>query len=111
VHDTDQLNLPVDLLTRLLPERGVTCPAARTHPLVVGDVVDLLAGRQVGVVPAAVPREPRCCPRPRLAEPAGGSPPAPTGSSPLGARLAAFSDEVPNANLVSTDTFSASASS
>jgi len=55
VHDPDQLHQPVDLLTRLLPERRVARAAAPTHPLTPGNVVDLLAGQQMGVVPTAVP--------------------------------------------------------
>jgi hypothetical protein len=55
VHDAGQRDLPVDLLATLLPERCVARAAARTHPLALGNIVDLLAGRQMRVVPAAVP--------------------------------------------------------
>ena len=55
VHDPGQLDLPVDLLAALLAEPGIARAAARAHPLGLGNVVDLLAGRQMRVVPAAVP--------------------------------------------------------
>ena len=55
VHDPGQLDLPVDLLAALLAEPDIARAAARAHPLGLGNVVDLLAARQMGVVAAAVP--------------------------------------------------------
>jgi hypothetical protein len=50
-----QLDLPVDLLTGLLPERDVTRAAARTHPLPLGNIMDLLTGQQMVLAAATVP--------------------------------------------------------
>ena len=71
VHNPDQRNLPVDLLAALFPERGVARAAARAHPLALGNVVDLLAGREMGVVPATVPTRAPPLPAAALRLPAG----------------------------------------
>ena len=111
MHDPGQLDLPVDLLAALLAEPDIPRAAARAHPLGLGHVVDLLAARQMGVVPAAVPTPAPPLPTATLVRPASRiiAAPSPVAPSPPDAGLAAFSDDVPNASLASTDTFSASA--